>query len=101
MYATLSYDLSAGPEPIADVRQAIKDVFKDRLTCDLLSGTLICGIGNTDDYLAMAKRLRKIGTAFKDQFDFVFTLHRTGDPLRSNASYSKARANAIIDPGDD
>ena len=101
MYATLSYDLNAGREPVADVRQAVIDVFNDRLTCDLLSGTLICDIGNTADYLAIVRKLRKIGTVFKDQFDFVFTLHRTGDPLRSNASYSKARANAIIDPGDD
>src|SRR5258708_34290720 len=101
MYATLSYDLNAGSEPVVDVHQAMIEVFKDRQTCDLLSDTLICEIVNTADYLAMVKKLRKIGTAFKDQFDFVFTLHRTGDPLRSNASYSKAKANAIINPDDD
>jgi len=55
---------------------------------------------NTADYLAMAKKLRRVGTNFQDQFEFVFTLHRTGDPLRSNAAYPKARAKAIIDPGD-
>jgi hypothetical protein len=98
MYATLSYDVSAGPAPIDAVRQAIIDLFKDRLTCDLLSDTFICDIGNTADYLRMVKKLRKIATAFQDQFEFVFTLHRTGDPLRSNAGFSKARANAIIDP---
>jgi hypothetical protein len=98
MYATLSYDVTAGPEPVAEVRQAVIDVFKDRLTCDLLADTLICGIDNTADYLGMVRKLRRIGTDFKDQFAFVFTLHRSGDPLRSNARYSRARANAIIDP---
>jgi hypothetical protein len=100
MYATLSFDVNAGPQAIADVRQAIVDVFNDRLTCDLLSGTLICNIDDTADYLAMVRRLRRIGTMFRDQFSFVFTLHRSGDPLRSNARYSKAKANAIIDPGE-
>jgi hypothetical protein len=101
MYATLSYDVSAGPEPVDSVRQAILDLFKDRLTCDLLSDTFICSIANTADYLALVKKLRKIGISFEAQFEFVFTLHRTGDPLRSNAAFPKARARAIIDPGDE
>ena len=50
---------------------------------------------------AMVKKLKRIGTGFQDQFEFVFTLHRTGDPLRSNAAYSKAKARKIIDPGDE
>ena len=98
MYATLSYAVSAGPEPVEQVRRAVGDLFKDRLTCDLLSGTLICDIENTADYLLVVKELRKIGKDFHDQFDFVVTLHRTGDPLRSNARYSRAKAGAIIDP---
>ena len=101
MYATLSYDVNAGPERIEDVRRAILDLFKDRFTCDLLSDTFICGIVNTADYLAMVKKLRRIGTDFQDQFEFVFTLHRTGDPLRSNAAYPEAKARKIIDPGDE
>jgi len=101
MYATLSYDVNAGPERIEDVRRAILDLFKDRFTCDLLSDTFICSIVNTADYLAMVKKLKRIGTGFQDQFEFVFTLHRTGDPLRSNAAYSKAKARKIIDPGDE
>ena len=49
----------------------------------------------------MVKKLRRIGTDFQDQFEFVFTLHRTGDPLWSNAAYPKAKARKIIDPGDE
>jgi hypothetical protein len=98
MYATLTYDVSAGSEPLEDLRRAILDLFSDRLTCDLLSDTFICDIVNTADYLALVKKLRKIGNDFEDQFEFVFTLHRTGEPLRSNAAYPKAKANAIIAP---
>src|SRR5688572_4807498 len=101
MYATLSYDVNAGPRPVEDVRHALVELLKDRDTCDLLSDTLICDVATTADYLAVAKQLRKIGSDFPDQFQFVFTLHRTGQALRSNGSYSKAKANAIIDPGDD
>jgi hypothetical protein len=98
MYATLSYDVSAGTTPIEDVRDLILDVFKGRETCDLLSDTFICEIKNTEDYLAVVKKLRKVGTDVDGQFQFVFTLHSSGAPLRSNASYSKAKANDIIDP---
>jgi hypothetical protein len=98
MYATLSYDVSAGPVPLEEVRRAILELFADRLTCDLLSDTLICEIVNTADYLGLVRKLRSIGRNFEDQFEFVFTLHRAGDALRSNAAFPKARANAIIDP---
>ena len=101
MYATLSYDVNAGLQPIEDVRSALLDLFKERDTCDLLSDTFICDIATTADYLGVVKQLRKIGNDFPDQFQFVFTLHRTGDALRSNGGFSKAKANAIIDPGDD
>lgn len=101
MYATLSYDVSAGQQPIEDVRQALLELFTERETCDLLSDTFICDIDTTADYFAVVKQLNKIGRDFPDQFQFVFTLHRTGDALRSNGAFSKAKANAIIDPGDD
>lgn len=101
MYATLSYDVSAGHTPIEDVRKLILDVFKDRATCDLLSDTFICEIKNTEDYLAVHRKLRRVGNEVDGQFQFVFTLHTTGSPLRSNAPFSKAKANDIIDPGDD
>jgi hypothetical protein len=101
MYATLSYDVSAGQQPVDDVRQAILGVFKDRQTCDLLSDTFICTITTTADYLNVVKALRKVGNDFAGQVQFVFTLHRRGDPLRSNGAFSKSKANAIIDPGDD
>jgi hypothetical protein len=101
MYATLSYDVNAGLQRVEDVRHALLELLKDRDTCDLLSDTLICDVATTADYLEVAKQLRKIGNDFPDQFQFVFTLHRTGQALRSNGSFSKAKANAIIDPGDD
>ena len=101
MYATLSYDVTSGSEPIDDVRQAILAVFAERETCDLLSDTFICEVDTTEDYLDLFRRLRRVGNDFEDQFLFVFTLHRAGSPLKSNASFPKAKANAIIDPGDD
>jgi hypothetical protein len=101
MYATVSHDVNAGSQPIEQVRQAISDLFKDRETCDLLSDTFVCEVSNTEDYLLLAKDLRKLGKAFADQFQFVITLHRAGDALRSNGNFSKAKARAIIDPEDD
>lgn len=98
MYATLSYDVSAGTTPIEDVRKLILDVFKERETCDLLSDTFICEVKNTEDYLAVTRKLRKVGNDVDGQFQFVFTLHSAGAPLRSNASFPKAKANDIIDP---
>lgn len=98
MYATLSYDVSAGQTPLEEVRKLILGVFEDRETCDLLSDTFICEIENTEDYLAVARKLRRVGNDVDGQFQFVFTLHSAGSPLRSNASYSKAKANDIIDP---
>jgi len=101
MYGTLSYDVSVGQKPIEYVRKAILDVFKDRETCDLLSDTFICEIENTADYLAVVRKLRKVGNDLVGQFQFVFTLHTAGGPLRSNASFPKSKANEIIDPGDE
>jgi hypothetical protein len=101
MYATLSYDVNAGPESVETVRRAILDAFADRNTCDLLSDTFICEIEKTSDYLAVVRKLRKIGSDFPGQFLYVFTLHNTGAPLRSNAVFSKSAVNEIIDPGDD
>ena len=99
MYATLSYDVSAGPTPIEDLRKLIAEVFEDRATCDLLSDTFICEVQNTADYLALARQLKKVGTDVDGQFQYVFTLHSAGAPLRTNATFSKAKANEILDPG--
>lgn len=101
MYATLSYDVSTGPIPIDDVRRLILGVFVGRATCDLLADTFICEIENTADYLAVVRKLRKVGNDLDGQFQFVFTLHTAGAALRSNASFPKSKANDIIDPGDD
>lgn len=98
MYATLSYDVSAGPVPIDEVRLSIIGLFQDRETCDLLADTFICEIENTADYLAVARDLRRLGTELSGQFHYVFTLHRAGSPLRSNAPFPKAKAEDIIDP---
>jgi hypothetical protein len=101
MYATLSYDVSAGPTPIEDVRKLILGVFEDHDTCDLLSDTFICKVANTAEYLALSRKLRKVGTDVGGQFQFVFTLHSAGAPLRTNAVFPKAKANDILDPGAD
>jgi len=101
MYATLSYDVTAGTTSVDDVRQMILDVFKDRATCDLLSDTFICEVENTADYLAVVRKLRKVGNDVDGQFQFVVTLHAAGAQLRSNATFPKAKANAIIDPGEE
>jgi hypothetical protein len=101
MYATLSYDVSTGQTPIDDVRRLILDVFIGRETCDLLADTFICEIENTADYLALVRKLRKVGNDLSGQFHFVFTLHTAGAALRSNAPFPKSKANDIIDPGDD
>jgi hypothetical protein len=97
MYATLSYDVNAGAEPTDNVRAAMVALFADRDTCDMLSDTFICVIENTADYLELAKKLKEIGTDFPGQFQFVFTLHRAGDPLRSNGNYPKPAAKDIIE----
>jgi hypothetical protein len=98
MYATLSYDVTAGLTSVEEVRQMILDVLRDRETCDLLSDTLICEIENTADYLALVRKLRKVGNDVDPQFQFVITLHPAGAALRSNATFPKAQANEIIDP---
>jgi hypothetical protein len=100
MYATLSYDVNAGAESVDSVRRAIVDAFADRTTCDLLADTFICDIETTSDYLAMVRKLKKIGNDFPGQFLYVFTLHNAGSPLRSNATFSKAALDNIIDPGE-
>jgi hypothetical protein len=101
MYATLSYDVSAGSTPVDEVRTAILSVFVGRERCDLLADTFICTVENTADYLALVKALRKAANDTDGQFQFVMTLHSAGAPLRSNAAFPKAKANDIIDPGDD
>jgi hypothetical protein len=101
MYATLSYDVSAGPTPIEELRRMILEVFEEHDTCDLLSDTFISRVENTADYLALARKLRKVGTDADGQFQFVFTLHSAGAPLRTNATFPKAKANDILDPGAD
>jgi hypothetical protein len=97
MYATLAYDVFSGSEPVADVRQAIADVFQDRDKLDLLAEVFICRLNTTAEYLELVRDLRRVSSDFPGQFEFVFTLHRKGDPLKSNAGYSQASANAIID----
>ena len=98
MYATVSYDVSAGHTSVDDVRQMILDVFQNRATCDLLSDTFICEVENTADYLAVVRKLRKVGNDVDGQFQFVITLHAAGAALRSNATFPRAKANDIIDP---
>lgn len=95
MYATVSHDVTSGPEPIADVRQAVRDLFAGRDTFDLLSDTFISRIENAADFLDLVMGLKKIGTDFPDQFQFICTQHRTNDLLRANEALPAA-ARAII-----
>lgn len=101
MYATLSYDLNAGPEPIEDVRDSLLKPFDGRDTCDLLADTFICEIDNTADYLELVKELKAVASDFPGQLQFVFTLHRAGDPLRANGNFPKNKAKIILGLGDD
>lgn len=100
MYATLSYDVISGSTPVDDVRQLILSACGDRQKCDLLADTLICRVKNTADYLELARALRKVARDTDGQCLFVVTLHSAGAPLRSNASFQQACADAIIGPGD-
>lgn len=96
MYATLSYDVTAGSDPIEDVRAEILKLFKNRDTCDLLSDTFICSVDDAEDYLELVKKLRQLGTDFSGQFQFVVTLHEPTDPLRSNARFPRDQAKKIM-----
>lgn len=100
MYATLSYDVNAGATPIESVRQRVIGLFMDRRTCDLLSDTFICEVESAADFADISDDLRLLGEEVEGQFTYVFTLHRTGSPLRSNADFPKSKASRIIDPGD-
>jgi hypothetical protein len=97
MYATLSYDVNAGPEPVEDLRADLFTLFADRASCDMLSDTFVCTVKNTEDYLNLAKKLSQIGTTYPGQFLYVFTLHRAKDPLRSNGNYPKPKAKEILE----
>jgi hypothetical protein len=100
MYATLSYDVNAGATPIDVIRNGIVALFVDRRTCDLLSDTFICEVESADDFAGINDDLRLLGEDHDGQFTYVFTLHRSGSPLRSNGSFPKNKAKQIIDPGE-
>jgi hypothetical protein len=95
MYATLSYEVSAGSTPTEDVRKQIFKVFEECDTCDFLPGTFICTVKNTQDYQTLATKLRAVGRAVNGQFQYVFTLHNAGGLIRTNATFTKAKADEI------
>jgi len=97
MYATVSYDIDTGPQPIENVRSAMLALFQGRETLDVLADTFICHVSTTADYLELVSQLRQVGRDFPDQFQFLITLHSKGAPLRSNASFSTAKAKQIVD----
>jgi hypothetical protein len=99
MYGTLSYDLTAGKEPVEDIRSALTTLFSDRETCDLLADTFICTVEDADDYLELSGSLKQIGRDFSGQFQFVFTLHDPTDQLRANGKYPKQLAKKIMKGG--
>jgi len=104
MYAEFSYDIAAGAQQNVSVLSEILKKFEvkpngqARQRCDLLSDTFISEVENTADYLAVVRKLRKVGNDVDGQFQFVITLHAAGAALRSNATFPKAKANDIIDP---
>ncbi len=98
MYATLAFDVFSGSKPVADVRQAIQNVFQNQdKKLDLLAEVMICKVNTTADYLTLANDLRRVSNDFPNQFEYVFTLHHKGDPLKSNGPFSKPKADEIID----
>lgn len=97
MYATLSYDVNAGLQPVEDLRAELVELFADRTSCDMLSDTFVCSVKNTEDYLELARKLNQIGNSYPGQFLYVFTLHRARDPLRSNGNYPKPKAKEILE----
>lgn len=96
MYATLSYDVTTGAQPIDAVRTAIVNAFVGCDTCDLLADTFIVRVKNTEDYLSRVRALKQIAADFTDQFVFVLTLHDSGAALRSNAPVTAKKINDII-----
>lgn len=96
MYATLSYDVTAGADPIEEVRDGLLKLFKNRETCDLLSDTFICSVDDLEDYLKLVKKLRELGADVSGQFQFVMTLHEPTDPIRSNGKFPKDQFKSIV-----
>ena len=96
MYATLSYDITTGAHPVDDVRKAIVRAFTGCDTCDLLADTFIVRVANTKDFLDRTQALKQVAGDFTGQFVFVFTLHDTRAPLRSNAPVAAKKINDII-----
>lgn len=98
MYATLAYDVFSGSKPVADVRQAIQNVFQTQAKkLDLLAEVLICKVDKTADYLELALALKRVSTDFPNQFEYVFTLHHKGDLLKSNGPFSTSKKDEIVD----
>ena len=95
MYATLSYELSAGSKPIEEVRKQVLEVFDDKVTCDFLSDTFICAVKKTSEYLDLATKLEEVDASVNGQFQYVFTLHNTGGLIRTNTTFPKPKADEI------
>jgi len=95
MYATLSYEIRAGSIPIEEVRAQILKVFEGNDTCDFLSDTFICAVKKTSEYLDLATRLEEVDASVAGQFQYVFTLHKTGGLIRTNTTFPKPMADEI------
>ena len=103
MYAAFSYDIVPGTHPNESVLDQILAKFDlkpngdERLRCHLLSDTLICEITNLNDFEATTLRLSRLRSELDDQFNFTFTLHPRGAPIKIRGSHNTSLAKQIIE----
>src|SRR5262245_40435797 len=98
MYAAFSYDIVPGTHPNDSVLDQILAKFdvmpngEERRRCDLLSDTFICEIANLNDFEATTTRLSRLRSDLEEQFNFTFTLHSRGAPIKIRGSHNSALA---------
>ena len=71
------------------------ELFEDRETCDMLSDTFICAVDDTA-ITSSWQKAEADRNRLSCQFQFVFTLHRAGDPSIAR-QLSKASSEEILD----
>jgi hypothetical protein len=103
MYGSFSYDIVPGTVPNDSVMEQILDKFvlkpngDERLRCDLLSDTFICEITNLNDFESVTLRLSRLRSDLDEQFNFTFTLHSRGAPIKIRGTHNASLANQIIE----
>jgi hypothetical protein len=103
MYAAFSYDIVPGIHPNDLVLDQILQKFDlkpngdERRRCHLLSDTFICEVTNRNDFEATTTRLSRLRSDLNEQFNFTFTLHPSGAPIKIRGSHNSSLAKQIID----